>query len=105
MKLVCSQLINLNEVLDQLVAVVEDDKIRAGRLQRLAYLINKPDGPLSDLRTQLEVLEKRLRPALGWESKWKALTWPLRESETKNALASLVRTKAVIDLALSVAQT
>ena len=105
MKLVCLQLVNLHAALDQLAAMVEDDKIGAGHLQKLASLINKPDGPLSDLKTQLEVLEKRLKPALGWESKWQALTWPLREPETKKALANLVRTKAAIDFALSVAQT
>jgi hypothetical protein len=59
-----------------------------------------PEGPLAQLRSDLEQLATRLRPAAGFRRAGKALAWPFTKGEIRDALSNVERQKTLFILAL-----
>ena len=102
---------NVLETLEQLAKKAENADLAAkGRLPTLKLLCN-PEGLLAMCLRELQELKEKLDPP-GWSGQVgskrrafiQALSWPLKEDDTKKTLEKIGRLKATLNLALTVDQ-
>ncbi|KAF5857290.1 hypothetical protein ETB97_005974 [Aspergillus alliaceus] len=97
----CDEVRNLGGVLERLLSLARQDELPSLRV------LCQPGGPLEKTREFLEELECRLAP--GDSSRRRAfasaLSWPLREAETRRAMEDIGRLKSTLSLALDADQT
>lgn len=102
---------NVLEALEQLAKKAESaDPAAEGRLPSLKLLCN-PEGLLAMCLSELEALRKKLDPP-DWSGQLgskrravvRALSWPLKEGDTKKTLEKIGRVKATLNLALTMDQ-
>lgn len=101
------------ETLQQLARKVENaDPTAVSRLPSLRLLSEPQDGPLVKCLAVLEALKQKLNPpSLNGQAKSKrkalmdALSWPLKEEDTKTTLENIGRFKATLNLAIIADQT
>ena len=102
---------NILETLEPLARKAENaDPAAEGRLPTLKLLCNH-EGLLAMCLGELEVLKKKLDPP-DWSGQVgskrrafvQALSWPLKEGDTKKTLEKIGRLKATLNLALTVDQ-
>lgn len=72
----------------------EDGSLAPGRL------VEVQNGPLQELLSMLEDLEKRLAPTAGLRKARKAVTWPFRKSEISDIVNTIERQKSLFILTL-----
>jgi hypothetical protein len=103
---------NLLEVLEQLAKKAESaDSTTETQLPTLKLLCQPDVGPLAICLIELEALKKKLAPP-DWSgpvgsnrrSLIRALSWPLKEGDTRKTLADIERLKAALNLALTTDQ-
>ena len=82
--------------LNDLVKNMQPDDIAASALRSL----NVPDGPLEQIRSALERLVSKLKPARGLKKVSKTLTWTLDKADVTNILNRIERQKALLLLAM-----
>ncbi len=61
--------------------------------------LNRPNGPIEQLKAVLERLENKLAPAEGWRRVGNAITWPFQKEEIKEILNVIERQKTLFNLA------
>lgn len=102
---------NVLETLEQLAKKAENADLAAkGRLPTLKLLCN-PEGLLAMCLRELQELKEKLVPP-DWSGQVgskrrafiQALSWPLKEGDTKKTLEKIGRLKATLNLALTVDQ-
>lgn len=103
---VTSEVAGLRNVVEHLITLIDDEKMTSYTyLSTLAEIVTA-DGPLEICRHNLESLKSKLefpineRKALG-----RRLAWPLQEKEVTKTLASIYRTKSLLETALLVDHT
>jgi hypothetical protein len=62
--------------------------------------LNGPGGPLEQLRSSLELLDRKLTPVVGLNAVGTALAWPFRKGEIRDVLCAIERHKTLFSLAL-----
>ncbi|KAH0559449.1 hypothetical protein GP486_004039 [Trichoglossum hirsutum] len=100
-----TEVTSLRNVLESLARLEENADTRESFHLQTLQLLNKPDGPLTRCRAELETLEEKLTVTSGWKAIGKALYWPLKEDDVRKTLENIQRLKATISLALSTDQT
>jgi len=102
---------NVLETLEQLANKAENaDPAAEGQLPTLKLLCN-PEGLLAMCLRELQALKEKLDPP-DWSGQVgskrrafiQALSWPLKEGDTKNTLEKIGRLKTTLNLALTVDQ-
>lgn len=107
---------NIRAVLETLAELArrgegEKDLAAIARLPTLTLLCDPYGGPLAICLAELQTLEKKL--TLSWAGKIgskrramiSALTWPLNEGETNKMLASIGRSRDILQLGLTAEHT
>ncbi len=61
--------------------------------------LNRPNGPIKQLKAALERLESKLAPAEGWRKVGKAITWPFQKEEINEIINVIERQKILFNLA------
>lgn len=110
---VTNEVQSLRDVLESLAKLAEraghEDHSAEARLPALKVLCEPDTGLLAMCKTELESLEKKLRPSKRLGSRGGAvlqsLSWPLKEGETEKMLKNLERYKATLLVALQTDQT
>lgn len=59
-----------------------------------------PDGPLSQFKTALDRLGKKLKPAVGFKRVGQVLAWPFKKEEIRDILNGIERSKTCFIFAL-----
>ena len=107
---------SLRDVLELLSALAKraenEDSGADGRLPALKRLCKPDAGPLAMCKAELESLKTKLEPP-KWTGPVKskrtalvqALSWPLKEGETKSMLQNMERYKTTLNMALEMDQT
>lgn len=105
---VIDEITALRNVLENLLKIASEaenmDPPNTTKLSTLELLI-QPEGPLIKCQAELNLLEKRLKPATGLKAIGKALSWPLKEGETKKTLHSVASLRSILTLALTADHT
>ena len=103
---------NVLEALEQLAKKAESaDQSAKTQLPTLRLLCEPDVGPLVMCLAEMEALEKKLTPP-SWSGRVgskrralvQALSWPLREGDTKKILENIGRFKVTLNLAMTVDQ-
>ena len=85
--------------LDHLGAAANLDA--AGSQLSILDELRKKGGPFETCLSLLKDLEEKLRPASGFKKVSRAMTWPLKEKETRKTLDAIERHKSTFTLALT----
>ena len=113
---VTKELQNFRDVLELLKALANRaenaDPSADARLPALIRICKSDAGPLAMCNNELESLKTRLKPP-KWTGPVKskrtavmlALTWPLKEDETKKMLQNMERYRTALSMALEIDQT
>jgi hypothetical protein len=102
---ISSSLNSLKDVLESLLALIENSKADGSSKLATVELLAKDGGTLESCQQELLRLKRKLEPEAGWRKIKKSLVWPLKEGEVKKALEGLERSKSMMLLALSADQT
>lgn len=103
---VTNEVAGLRNVVERLIALMDDEK-RASH-NYLSTLIDfaSANGPLELCQHDLESLKVKLEPPVKeWKVLGRRLTWPLREKDVTKTLASIYRTKSLLETMLMVDNT
>lgn len=105
---ITDEITNLRNVLESILKIASEaqnmDPPNTTKLSTLGLLI-QPEGPLIKCEAELTILKKRLEPETGLKAIGKALSWPLRERETKKTLDKIASFKSILTLALTADHT
>ncbi len=103
---VTSEVVGLRNVVERLITLIDDEKTASCTyLSTLAEVVTA-DGPLEFCRHNLESLNIKLElPVNEWKALGRRLTWPLQERDVTKTLASIYRTKSLLETALLVDNT
>lgn len=103
---VTNEVAALRNVVERLVALVDDEKAASHKYLSTLADIASADGPLGICQRDLESLKAKLEPPVNqWRALRGWLTWPLREKDVTKTLASIYRTKSLLECALLVDNT
>ena len=94
---------SLRDVIESLIKIVDEQQSKASNLPTIELLAHE-DGPLTQCLKELEDLQVKLQPAIGWKAINKALKWPLSEPELTKVLTRLNRLKTTLLVAMSADQ-
>src|SRR5215475_5720622 len=98
---ITKELKSLHAVLERLLELAESESDKGSARLSTFDSLTKPDGPLAECEAELISLKEKLEPASGWKAVGKALTWPLKEGDTRKILDKLERLKGTLNLALT----
>lgn len=96
----------LRNIVERLITLVDDEEMADHEyLSTLADIVSA-DGPLELCQHDLENLKVKLEPPVNtWKALGRRLTWPLQEKDVTKTLASIYRTKNLLETALMVDNT
>ena len=97
---------NVLELLEALAKRAEVEDLSADtRLPALIQMCKSDVGPLAMCKDDLKFLNKKLSRSSKRTALVQALTWPLKEAETKKILQNIERNKTILVNALGIDQT
>ncbi|CAD6587468.1 MAG: hypothetical protein ASARMPREDX12_002854 [Alectoria sarmentosa] len=103
---VTNEVASLRNVVDRLVALIDDEKTATHKhLSNLADMVSA-DGPLKLCQDELGNLKVKLEPPVSeWKALGRRLTWPMQEKDVTKTLASIYRVKTLLETALMIDNT
>ena len=103
---VTNEVAGLRNIVERLVALIDDEKMASHKyLSTIAGLVSV-GGPLESCQLDLESLKGKLEPPMNeWKALGRRLAWPMQEKEITQTLASVYRTKSLLETALLVDNT
>ena len=103
---VISEVAGLRNVVERLVTLIDDEKVASHKYLSTLADIASANGPLEICKHDLESLGVKLEPPVNeWRALGRRLTWPLREKDATKILASVYRTKSLLETALMIDNT
>lgn len=103
---VISEVTSLRDVVERLIALVDDEKMANHSYLSTLTKIMSTGGSLDVCQHDLERLRVKLeKPVNEWKALRRRLTWPLQEKEVAKTLGSVYQTKSVLETALMVDNT
>ena len=103
---VTNEVATLRNVVERLITLIDDEKAASHRYLSTLADIASADGPLEICQHDLESLQGKLEPPVNqWRALKGRLMWPLREKDVLKTLASIYRTKNLLESALLVDNT
>ena len=103
---VTNEVAGLRNIVERLVALVDDENMASHKhLSTIAGLVST-GGPLESCQLDLGSLKGKLEPPINeWKALGRRLAWPLQEKDITQTLASIYRTKSLLETALLVDNT
>lgn len=103
---VTNEVAGLRNVVERLVALIDDEKMASHKYLSTLAGFASVGGPLELCQHDLESLKVKLEPPINeWKALGRRLTWPLHEKDVTKTLASVYRTKSLLETALMVDNT
>lgn len=103
---VTTEVAALRNVVERLVALVDDEKMAGHKYLSALNDIVSTNGPMELCQHDLESLRVKLEPPVNeWKALERRLTWPLQEKDVTKTLATISRTKSLLETALMVDNT
>ena len=103
---VTNEVAGLRNVVERLVTLIDDEKMASHKyLSTLADIVSA-DGPLELCQQDLRSLKIKLEPPINeCKALGRRLTWPLHEKDITKIIASVYRTKSLLETALMIDNT
>ena len=103
---VINEVAGLRNVVERLVTLIDDEKVASHKYLSTLADYASANGPLELCQQDLESLRVKLeQPVNEWKALGRRLTWPLYEKDATKILASIYRTKSLLETALMVDNT
>lgn len=103
---VTNEVAGLRNIVERLVALIDDEKMASHKYLLTIADLASADGPLEVCQHDLGNLRTKLEPPVNdWKALGRRLTWPLHEKDVTKTLASIYRTKSLLETALLVDNT